>query len=558
MSYIYVIQYFRATLKCDIIILNNPIDDAIPQKYLPITNEMVLWKKETTKSNALFINLLTKNEKIHLEYQQLKVAFDGSDKDDSESTELRESGNQQFKLKNWNEAMDLFNESLRYATTGSECMGLAYANRSACFFQMQRYDQCLADIELAKKANYPERLMPKLRERKVKCLKLISERSWKPNELVEPSLSLDANEKWPGLANVLEVRSNHESENHIVAKCDIDVGEIVMMEKMFVSATHTKGETFCKTCLKYSHNFIPCADCCDAMFCDENCMAANKIHAMTCTISRIPVYQLTRIIESILIVVNEFASAGALMKFVERALAAPGFDTCKRSSDILTQYHVFLKLNFQSQKLNNSLESIIYWSYRLLFGIAVVKERFRTKREKRFLMHLIVQHHFIMNCNWTIFGAENVATGAEYPDISGICPFKAMLTSACIRNVSVKHCRNQMFVYTVRPIKQGEQLLFENDALARIDKQCDCSKCVPVCNEDDLNRLKTEPDYQFFTQSIVSDYHDPEKRAVLKVKLRDLLNKFGRLSWSAEIEKMTFWFDYCIQQEYLIRSERKF
>lgn len=115
-----------------------------------------------------------------------------------------------------------------------------------------------------------------------------------------------------------------------------------------------------------------------------------------------------------------------------------------------------------------------------------------------------------------------------------------------------------MFVYTVRPIKAGEQLFIENDALAGMDKQCDCNKCKPIWTEDEDNRLKSDPDYQVWAQSTVDDYDDAVKRLMLQSKLRAILNKHGRMPWSPAIEKVTFFYDYCMQKQYRIRHERKF
>ena len=42
--------------------------------------------------------------------------------------------------------------------------------RSACFFQLKKYDDCLTDIELALEAGYPTHIVYKLYIRQCKCL----------------------------------------------------------------------------------------------------------------------------------------------------------------------------------------------------------------------------------------------------------------------------------------------------------------------------------------------------------------------------------------------------
>lgn len=150
---------------------------------------MVLWKKESTGKNACYIDLLSETEQNNFQHEFMKLMY-GSvmNKNAGKSTELRTRGNQQFKAKNWEEAMDLYNKSLCYAPNDSENISLAYANRSLCFYQMQKYEQCLVDIELAKKANYPKPLIHKLEEREAACLKLMNDGPTKTEEKVKLTL----------------------------------------------------------------------------------------------------------------------------------------------------------------------------------------------------------------------------------------------------------------------------------------------------------------------------------------------------------------------------------
>ena len=58
----------------------------------------------------------------------------------------------------------------------AECeeeLALAYANRSAILIELGQPQEALEDITLALDLKYPERLMPKLMKRKVKCEKML-------------------------------------------------------------------------------------------------------------------------------------------------------------------------------------------------------------------------------------------------------------------------------------------------------------------------------------------------------------------------------------------------
>lgn len=86
----------------------------------------ILWKKETFKDQVMYVDLFDKvKDDETLEDLRIK-SFRKSDK---KSTECRELGNAVFAVKNWSEAMEYYNQSLRYAKPDTENVALAYANR---------------------------------------------------------------------------------------------------------------------------------------------------------------------------------------------------------------------------------------------------------------------------------------------------------------------------------------------------------------------------------------------------------------------------------------------
>lgn len=173
---------------------------------------------------------------------------------------------------------------------------------------------------------------------------------------------------------------------------DIDVGQIVMVDEMYITNVHSQNETYCKTCLKSTMNFIPFRNCSDVMFCDDQCMASHNIHEMTCNALHGLTFNSIRIVESIVIAVTAFPNVATLMGFVESALVARDPDTPKCSSDAQSKYRSFLKLDISTDKIQEEIDRSVYHSYQLLLEIPEVKRRFQLKREKRFLMHLILQH----------------------------------------------------------------------------------------------------------------------------------------------------------------------
>lgn len=138
----------------------------------------MLWKKETSGNDAMYVDVFAEHggkalfRKIFSDAKQGKPSSTVQ-KNDLISLKLGNDGNEYFKNGNWIRAIEMYGESLCYAENGSPNVSLAYGNRSACFLKLKQYNECLIDIELAKAAGYPEKLMPKLNRRKDECLDVI-------------------------------------------------------------------------------------------------------------------------------------------------------------------------------------------------------------------------------------------------------------------------------------------------------------------------------------------------------------------------------------------------
>lgn len=143
--------------------------------------EKNMWKKESHEPSALYVDLF----KATLMDPEL-TGFISAGKSNAIADNHRIAGNQLFVQQKWSEALDKYNDSLRYAEFGSESLSFAYANRSSCFLHLEKYDDCLADIESAIKANYPARLMAKLEQRKAECM---AKRAQDPITKRKPELS---------------------------------------------------------------------------------------------------------------------------------------------------------------------------------------------------------------------------------------------------------------------------------------------------------------------------------------------------------------------------------
>uniref|UniRef100_A0A1B0A221 MYND-type domain-containing protein n=1 Tax=Glossina pallidipes TaxID=7398 RepID=A0A1B0A221_GLOPL len=205
------------------------------------------------------------------------------------SSEYRMLGNEQFSLKNkkYFQALELYNKSICFSEPGSENLSIGYANRSAVLFEWKRYHECLANIELARKANYPARLMHKLDKREKDCRLLLATQppdvqSYQFQMEFEPHLQV------PNIADCLELRETPEEGRFICTKRDLVVGDLIAIEEPFCSTLLPPMRYIrCATCKEEKYlTLIPCETCCSVMFCSEECYerAVSTFHKYECPV----------------------------------------------------------------------------------------------------------------------------------------------------------------------------------------------------------------------------------------------------------------------------------
>lgn len=124
-----------------------------------------------------------------------------SSKCDKRAEEFRNKGNALYASNQFLAAIEMYNQSLCYAETTGELyhLSVGFANRSAVFFKLKLYQECLESIRLAKEHKYPEQLLPKLRKRESNCVEMLNRnKKNEPKNIVtnyRPKLSYPANKK---------------------------------------------------------------------------------------------------------------------------------------------------------------------------------------------------------------------------------------------------------------------------------------------------------------------------------------------------------------------------
>ncbi|CAK9802764.1 SET and MYND domain-containing protein 4 [Anthophora plagiata] len=146
---------------------------------MDIAKELVLNLKQNNKSHvgyglqeeceALIGHILQNMVKAQLPELIPEV------KNEEDSIQYREEGNQHFVMGDDDEAIKSYTMSLAYANN-NELMSYAYANRSAALYRKHMFKECLIDIDAALNLGYPEEKRKKLKERGVKAIEEIKKR----------------------------------------------------------------------------------------------------------------------------------------------------------------------------------------------------------------------------------------------------------------------------------------------------------------------------------------------------------------------------------------------
>lgn len=185
-------------------------------------------------------------------------------KSDIFSQTFRDLGNDRYRSGLFRDALIAYNQSLCYSES-RKLKALAYANRSAVYYEFKKYKLCLDNIQLALDYGYPVDKMSKLNERKHKCKKLINNYH---GSFKDPwnffKLSYPANKKIPFIVDCLELREDLKCGRHIITSRDLEPGDIIAIEEPYIK--HLIKENCyerCHHCLKTNDlSLVPCKEFC--------------------------------------------------------------------------------------------------------------------------------------------------------------------------------------------------------------------------------------------------------------------------------------------------------
>lgn len=444
----------------------------------------ILWKKRESLDSDLFIELFAgRGYDFHadVKYYEANDLDEYSDatsntwlhcsesKKNDVAKQHREDGKTLFADGKYFEAMMQFNNALKLAKNESDELGLAYANRSSCFFYLNMLAECMTDIELATKSNYPAHLLDKLEDRVKMCTQLIKLIEPNTNEFREPFLDFDENGEFPGVADCLEIQENDAFGRHVVTTCDLKIGQTVLVEPAYSIVPYSKseGHSRCAHCSKQYQNFIPCERCVNVLFCNTECME-RSFHKYHCVLwLPEPDEEKFKLVLNTFFRINDaFGDFDLLMQTVKSLLN--GDNTIVGTKEQRKFCRLFQLAHNHEKKTDEESEMLRtvanHCFHAIVKSLPDFKRTFSDLKRRRFLQHLILHLcHITEYENFMheyLLGKDDDEISASIFDgyASAMFLFGAYINHSCLPNVFWFTVDDCLIAKVIRPIKKGEQI----------------------------------------------------------------------------------------------------
>lgn len=411
------------------------------------------------------------------------------------SAEVRQVGNRFYLEKNFDEALKKYNESICYAEAGSEHLGTGYANRSAIYYEQGEYEFALANIDMAKKNNYPEKLMPKLLAREMNCKQKINNGESKGTvPCPRMGINVEVNPKIPFLAKGIKMEILKEFGRGLVAEKDFRAGDVILSEKPVAAAIDSSLRyADCSYCsIVHFNSLIPCPGCVSFMYCNEECREADwKTHRFECGVAEKLMFVSygnlflgPRMFFYGLSLFND--DLNAMMEFCEanRRTGGNPLELDYTNYDPLEEFKVFHQTKAPK---NTSIENVFNYFSAGYFSVFIehppVKAIVKTKREKDFMLQTILD--YMRTASYLAFDKWE-CYASPLGLIATVC------NHSCDPNAYAAIHAGEIKLAVLRPIKKGEQICisygpvwYEQNELKMVETmtlgfECRCVVCDPA------------------------------------------------------------------------------
>lgn len=190
-----------------------------------------------------------------------KIEFKNNEK----ANEFRAIGNCFYKSRNFYEALLNYNKSICYARPNSTEFALIFANRSSIYYEMEAYELCMENIELAMNFGYPKDKIETLAERHERCREILFYQQLTENkeEFSLLKLSHPQHATIPFIVDCIEMRNSKRFGNFLVTNRELKAGDVIAKELPFYKFIMNNSRySHCANCLKSEKmNLFPCCEC---------------------------------------------------------------------------------------------------------------------------------------------------------------------------------------------------------------------------------------------------------------------------------------------------------
>lgn len=170
-----------------------------------------------------------------------------------------------LEAKKYTEALENYNQCLRFAEDKSQVLSDAYAGRAKVYCEAQQLEKCIDNIQCAIDTCVRDEKREEFQKLREHCENLRNVASaggdndpWSFFKLTRP-----AHQKIPFIADCLEVRENDLYGRYIMTTSDLKTGDIVVVEEPFYKVLDlNQRHTRCAVCLRQNMlNLSPCLKC---------------------------------------------------------------------------------------------------------------------------------------------------------------------------------------------------------------------------------------------------------------------------------------------------------
>lgn len=467
-------------------------------------------------------------------------------KSGDKSEALRSEANRLYVQKKFFDALLKYNASLCSAEPESENLGLAYANRSAVYFELKLYNECLSNISLARQNRYPEKNLSILKKREEKCFEQMKQQR-KPFDLCNFfKLSYPHNKKLPFIADCLELKVDKKYGRHIVTNHALNVGDVVAIDdptyKVIKAdsrySTCFDSNTFqrCANCLRENLlNLIPCTSCCLTMYCSADCLnsAHRRHHRYECEIvdellaSGIMHIAFRMFFEGLSLFDGDIHQMEAFLSQHETPMTVFDFD---KTQDGKNSFLATMSLVADDKESNFAIHDYesIFQKTKELRSLWTLNKNFIRKMFSKLLHVGTLYVHGIGGWSLKDNGTadrNDPKNPSFYQQLNGngCYLFCSLLNHSCAPNIKRLNVDEKVVIVVSRPIEKGGQLFdsyrpnFNNQPRAQRQEalladygfHCDCEACtndwpmnhdLRVCSEELLDLAWTaHEDLPFLT-----------------------------------------------------------